>query len=460
MAVSGATQRASRIRLATITLCGVQFIDVLAVTSTITAIPAIIRGLAAPPEAAGLLATVYAAFFGSLLVLGSRLGDKYGPRRVLAIGIGLFTAVAGVTATAQGMTQLLIGIALQGTAAALGVPCALRLLLHVAGSPQARRAGLAAWSATGATAGVLGYIVGGVLTGTLGWRAVYAVNVPIGLALLAAILLCVPALSAQDRQRRLDVPGAVLLTGAVMAILVGASLLERPGLREIGLGCLLTGLALGVIFVGQQRRADSPLIPRAAGRSANLRAGIGMSFVNTATTSSAGVLGTLLLQEHLALNPAQAAFILLPFSLGVIAGSALSRPLGARLTDRQVGSLGLAGIGAGNLVLAVTAGTIPGLLVGIVVAGIGLGVAAVAANSVGTQVSDDLTGSAAGLLNTGAQLGTALGVAALVAVAAVAHPPIGTAIGWAVGGALALATSLILLLGGRLGRVPVESARS
>jgi MFS family permease len=449
MAAFTPARQGSRARWAVVALCGVQFVDVLGVTSAITAIPAIIRGLSAPAETAGLLATVYAAFFGGLLVLGSRLGDKYGPRRVLLVGIGLFAAVAAVAVTAQGIEQLLVGIALQGAAAAMGVPCALRLLLHVAADPETRRAGLAAWSATGAVAGVLGYVVGGLLTEAFGWRAIYAVNAPIGLMLLTAVSLLVPNLAAQDRQRRLDLPGGGLLVGAVMALIIGASLLERPGLRILGLPCAIAGVVLVLVLVTQQRRAAAPLIPRAAVRSRNLRAGVGMSFVNTATTSSAGVLATLLLQQHLGLNPLQAAFTLMPLSVAVIAGSALSRPLGARLPHRRLGSLGLAGIAAGNLILALTAGAIAGLVGGIAIAGAGLGIAAVAANSIGTQVSDDLTGSAAGLLNTAGQLGTALGVAALVILASVAHPPLGTAIAWTAAAALAALTGVTMLIRGR-----------
>jgi MFS family permease len=234
-----------------------------------------------------------------------------------------------------------------------------------------------------------------------------------------------------------------------MARIIGASLLERPGLRILGLPCAIAGVVLVLVLVTQQRRAAAPLIPRAAVRSRNLRAGVGMSFVNTATTSSAGVLATLLLQQHLGLNPLQAAFTLMPLSVAVIAGSALSRPLGARLPHRRLGSLGLAGIAAGNLILALTAGAIAGLVGGIAIAGAGLGIAAVAANSIGTQVSDDLTGSAAGLLNTAGQLGTALGVAALVILASVAHPPLGTAIAWTAAAALAALTGVTMLIRGR-----------
>jgi MFS family permease len=432
-------------RWAVIPLCGVQFVDVLGVTAAIAAIPAIIRGLSAPPETTGLLATVYAAFFGGLLVLGARLGDKYGPRRVLLIGLVLFTAVAFLAATAHEIAQLLAAIALEGAAAALSVPCALRLLLHVASDPQARRTALAAWSATGAVAGMLGYVIGGVLTNVFGWQAIYAVYAPLGALLFAGVFLWVPDLAAPDRHRRLDLVGAVLLLAAVMALIVGASLLERPDLRSVALGSLAVGVLLTVIFARQQHRADTPLIPAAAARSKNLRSGSLVSFVNTATTSSAGVLATLLLQQHLGLSPLQAAFTLVPFSIAVIAGSVLSRPLGARLRDQRLCSVGLGGIAAGNLVFAVTAGHIAGLVAGVVVAGVGLGIAAVAATSLGTRVRSELTGSATGLLNTAAQLGTALGVAALVTIASIASPPTGTAIAWAAAAAAAGLTGLIML---------------
>ena len=180
-----------------------------------------------------MLATCYAAFFGGLLVLGARLGDRYGPRRILVIGVVAFVLTSVVGATASEIGQLLIATALRGAAAAISVPCALRLLLHVADSSGGRRSAVAAWSACGALAGVLGYVVGGVLTQTMGWRAIYWINVPVGLVLLAGVLVAVPALASQPEQR-LDIPGAALLVGAVMSLIVGAALLEREELRLAG----------------------------------------------------------------------------------------------------------------------------------------------------------------------------------------------------------------------------------
>lgn len=136
-------------RMVVIVLCLVQFVDVLGVTSATTAIPAILHGLDAPEAAAGPVATVYAMFFGGLLVLGARLGYKYGHRRVLLGGIGLFTLVSVAGATSADIGQLLAALALQGAAAAFSVPSALRLLLHASPAPEHRRSALALWSASG-----------------------------------------------------------------------------------------------------------------------------------------------------------------------------------------------------------------------------------------------------------------------------------------------------------------------
>ncbi len=439
------------------TLCLVQFVDVLGVTSVMTAIPTILDSLAAPSEATGVLACVYAMFFGGLLVLGARLGEAYGHRRVLLIGIVGFVLASLLGAVAGEIVLLLVARAAQGAAAALSVPCALRLLLEVAPEPKSRRSAVAWWGAAGAAAGVLGYLVGGVLTQALGWRSVFWINAPIGVVLLVGVVVLIAPLAAPPTSQRLDVLGAALLITAVMAVIVGAALVERPELRLGGLLLILVGVLFAAGFVGQQRRAADPLIPRGAFASSNLRAGTLVSFVNTATTSSAGVLATLLLQAELGATPTQAGLTLMPFSLGVIAGSVLTRPLVGRLSTYRMGSLGLGGIALGNLILALTHGTGAGIIGGVAVAGVGLGVAAVAATSIGTDVSDALTSSATGLLNTGGQLGTALGVAALVTLASIvdsAGGP-GTAVAWAVAAAIAAVSAVALTVRRRVvDRVP------
>jgi len=441
-------------------LCGVQFVDVLGVTSAIVAIPAMLRGVSAPPAATPLLATVYAMCFGGLLVLGARLGDRYGHRRVLLTGTAGFAAAGLAGASAQEVIQLVAARGFQGAAAAISVPSALRLLLDAAPGEAERRGALAAWSAAGAAAGALGLLAGGLLTDVLGWRSVFWVNLPVGIALVAAIRLTVPP-SVPERDRApLDLAGAALLTGAVMALIVGAALAEEP--RRRGLGGLLAaaGVGIAVAFAARQRRARDPLVPRAAFASANLRTGAAVSFVNTATTSSTGVLATLLLQQRFGVSPVGAGFALVPFSLGVIAGSALTGPLGRRLPVRRLAAVGLAGIAAGDLLLALTYGSVAAIVAGVLLAGLGLGIASVAGTAIGTDVAETLGGTASGILNTGAQLGTALGVAALLLLAAgVDEPWPGTAVAWAVAAGLAGLTALVVLVRGGSGAERPEAER-
>lgn len=443
-------------------LCGVQFIDVLGVTSVVTAIPAMLTGVSAPAEATPIVATVYAMLFGGLLVLGARLGDRYGHRRVLLAGIAGFASVSVIGATADHVVQLVVARGLQGAAAAISVPPALRLLLDATAEGSHRRSALAAWSAAGAAAGALGYLVGGGLTDAFSWRAVFWVNLPVGVVLIVLVWLLVPKSSAPIARTRLDLIGAALLVAAVMALILGASLAEDPHVRLVGGLLVVCGLVVAALFVVAQRRARDPLVPRAAVRSANLRTGTVVSFVNTATTSSTGVLATLFLQEQLGVSAVGAGLVLLPFSLAVVAGSAASRPLGDRLPPRRLAALGLGGIAAGNVVLVLTFGSIAGIVAGVVVAGAGLGVASVAGTAIGTDVPGDLAGTATGLLNTGAQLGTALGVAALLILAA-ALPGVGTAAAWGVAAAAATLTAVVLATrrprGGHAPRVQL-SARS
>src|SRR6185312_14298285 len=163
----------SRFRRRVAVLCGVQFVDVLGVTSGITALPAMLRGVSAPATATPILATVYAMCFGGLLVLGARLGDRYGHRRMLLIGTAAFAAAGLAGASAQEVIQLVTARGFQGAAAAISVPSALRLLLDAAPGEAERRGALAAWSAAGAAAGALGLLAGGLLTDVLGWRSVF-----------------------------------------------------------------------------------------------------------------------------------------------------------------------------------------------------------------------------------------------------------------------------------------------
>lgn len=426
-------------------MCGVQFVDVLGVGTALAALPAMLDGVSAPPGSAPILATAYAALFGGLLILGAQLGDRFGHRRVLVAGTLAFAVVGLLGATSGSAVQLIVARGLQGAAAAVSVPCALTLLLAGAADPRTRGAALAAWSASGAAAGATGLLVGGLMTQELGWRSVLWMNVPIGLLLAAAVQLLVRKDTAGTRAARLDPLASALLVATVLLVIVGASVAEDPHNWPVAGGCLLAGGAVAAGLVWQQRRAGDPLFPPAAFGSVNLRTGSLISFVNTATTSSAMVLTTLHLQQVQGMPAGRAGLSLVPFSLGVVAGAALSKPVGRRQPAPRLGALGLTGIGAGIGVIAATNGAVPGVLVGGALAGVGLGLASVAGNDLGTDVGDELRGLATGIINTAAQLGTALGVALLLVLATLLGPALqGTSIAWALASAAALATAFAL----------------
>jgi predicted MFS family arabinose efflux permease len=421
-------------------LWGVQLVDVLVVTSVTPAIPALVADTGAPPGAATLVAASAAMVFAGLLLLSARLADRYGHRRILLAGLAVFGLAAVTGGTAHSIGQVVAARIGQGAAAALCVPAAMWVLLRLSPQPGRRRTALAGWSAGGAVAGVLGYVVGGGLTQALSWHWVFWINAPITVVLIAGVLLLVPADPA-DPGVRLDVWGAVLLTAAIMAI-VGAASVLQDGRVALGSAGLVVGAALGASFAAQQRGAADPLVPRAGLRDAHLRLGSAVSFVNTATTSGIAIVVVLLLQNALGLSPATAAFAMMPLSGAVVIGSVLSRLPALTSDSVRPTVLGLVAIAAGGLILALRHDRIPVIVVAMSIAGAGLGLASVGATSIGTAstVGTGESGSAAlGLLNTAAQLGNALGVAALLGLTTL--PEGGTSVGFLVVTAAGLATA-------------------
>ena len=429
---------------ALVALCLVQFVDVLGVTEMITAMPRILDALAEPASAASLLLTAYAMCFGGLLMLGSRVGDRFGHRRTLLAGIAGFAAGSLACAVAGSGTSLVIGRCVQGASAAMSVPSALRLLSAGVPDPARRRRAMAAWSATGAAAGAAGYLVGGGVTELAGWRAMFWLNLPLAAVMAAAVLVRV------ERDRggaagRLDLPGAALFTAAVMGVVLAGARLQRPGGAASALPVLAVAAALVAALVWTERRSPEPLFVSELLHHPRLRAGAAAAFANTATTSSAIAIATLELQRDQGVGAAAAGLRLLPFSLCVIAGAGAAGRALRRLSERSVIAIGLGAIGIGD---ALPAGGRGLLIAGVGIAGIGIGISSVAATGLGTAVPERLQGAAAGIVNTAAQLGTALGVAGLltlVAAGASAGLPIaGARLGWLGASAAALASAVLI----------------
>ncbi len=442
-------------------LCLVQFIDVLGVTVVVAALPAMLRDLHASPDAGALIAAAYAMFFGGLLMFGARLGDRFGHRRVIVAGTAVFGVAAVVGATAGSVGVLAGARSLQGAAAAVSVPAALRLLTTVTAEGAQRRRAVAAWSAAGAAAGASGFVVGGVVTDLIGWRAVFWGYLPVAVVLAAAILRTVPRDRSGGAPLALNLAGSALFTAAAMAFIVATTLLPERGKAVAAAVTLVGAVVLAVVFLGVDRRAAAPLLPRSVVCLPPLRDGASGSFLNTFTTSSSITLATLYLQNTLGRSPLDAALLLLPFSLAVIGGSALAAPLLSRWAPRRVVAAGLLAIAAFNCLLIAAAGSAWGLPLTVAAGGFGIGLSSVAATSLATTVPTEVRGTASGIVNTAAQLGTALGIAVLLLIAAIttgapAKDTSAPTIAWVFGAAVSLTGALTFMMSARRSPADVD----
>ena len=429
-------------RRAVIVLCALQFLDVLGVTVVVSALPKMLDSVNASPSSGSLVATGYAMFFGGLLMFGARLGDRLGHRRVILLSLVSSASGAVLAATSTSVVVLTAARCVQGGAAATAVPSALRLLTTITAEGVERQRAVAAWSAAGAAAGASGFVVGGVVTDLISWRVIFWAYLPLSALLAAAVWRSVPSDGEGDPARSLNVTSAALLTAAVMAIVVGTTVVARPADRLLGTVLLGLAIPLTLAFGRVDGRSASPLLPGELLRQWAVEQGALGAFLNTAATSSVATLATLYLQNTLHRSPLTAAAALLPFSLAVIVGSSLAAPLLRRAYPQRVAAAGLAIIAGGDAILIPVAAHVPALSVCMAAAGFGIGMSSVATTTLGTSVPLRSRGTASGVINTTAQLGTAIGIAVLVLVAtattgAPAADTARPAIAWAVAAAVA-----------------------
>src|SRR4051812_3989388 len=427
-------------RIRTVTLCAVQFIDVMGVTVVVAALPRMLAAVHGSATDAGLLVPAYAVGFGGFLLLGARLGDRYGPRRVLLGGLALFALGCVLCAAAQAPAWLLAGRFLQGAGAATSVPNALVLLMKPVGSGKSRDRALSAWNATGGLAGASGLLVGGLVTSSLGWRVIFwaSLGAVAVLALVLARLVSADEPSTTER-KPLNLMSIVLQILSVAAIVAAANAVTDSWL----VAGLLMAVAAVVVprLLLRERRTATRLVPAAIRLRPRVLAGIIGSFGVTATTSPLVVLTTLYFQDVRGLGPAGAGLMILPFSFAVVGGAAAAGRLLQRATPRTVLLVGLATIGTGAFVAAWHPRVVV-VLSALVLAGAGNGIGAVAAYALGTAVESEEQATATGLLNTAAQLGTAVMVAVAIGVATATGDPLNHRAGWLTVGLTAALTGL------------------
>ncbi len=399
-----------------------------------------LEDLEATPAGGTAIVTAYALFFGGLLMVAARVGDRLGHRRVVLAGLAVFAGASALGALAESVWVLALARGAQGMAAAASVPSALRLLTTVVPEGPARRRAVAGWSAAGAAAGTAGFVVGGVLTEFASWRVVFWMNIALAVLLAAAVVRLIAPDPPGPITARIGWPSATLLTAGAMGIVAGTGLF---GERE---SVLLAGAltAVGVLLVGGfalvERRTSDPLVPPAGRRSLMLRWGAIGSFLNTGTTSSSLTLAALYLQNELGHTPLQTAALLVTCSIMAVVGSVAAPRLITALGWGPALGFGLGVIAAGNALFVVWPEAL-GVGVASGLCGFGIGIGSVAATDMGTSVSEELKGTAAGVLNTSAQLGTAIGTALVLLVATSMQPRVSWMAVALLGGVAAVAAS-------------------
>lgn len=374
---------------------------------------------------AGNLAWVidaYSLTFGGLLLLGGRAGDVFGRRRMLMLGLAVFTLASlfGGLATSAGV--LLATRALQGVGAAMASPSTLSLISATFEEGEARNRALGVFTAVSAGGGSLGLVLGGALTSWVSWRWVLFINVPIGVAVLILAPRYVP--EPPRNGGRLDVAGAALVTAGLGAVIYSFIRLAEHGSLRVTAGSLLAGAALIAGFVVVERRVEQPLVPMRL-LTDRLR---GPSYLTMLMVPmvmfSVFFFISQYLEESLHYSAISAGFAFLPLTGLIFTSSRITPRLVARTGPRPLLLVGLALLGVAALWISQAtpaSGYWIGLFGPLLLFGMGAGCCFLPLSvAILTGVPRQDAGAASGMLQTMQQTGAAIGVAALSSVA-VAH---------------------------------------
>lgn len=407
------------------------------------------------PSASELLWAVdaYVIVFAALLIPAGAIGDRYGRKGALLVGLGLFTTGALTSALAVHSAELIVGRAVSGAGAALIMPATMSILVQLSPDARTRASALAAWTLSLGLGGALGNIGGGLLQQYLPWQALFWVMVPAGLALLVLVAAVTP--KTPRREANQDPLGAILLTAGSTAVLYG--IIEGPS-HGWGSAEVLAGFALGAVLLAgliwHSLRSPHPLIDPRVFRSRRLSVAV----LGTGTTFfglfALFFVNSQYMQYVKGFSAAAAGLAIVPLTLGMIIVPRFAVRLEARLGPLIPAAGGLALIGAGLLAVATADASTPYPLyaVYLVLLSCGMGFAApVLTHGVMANLPADRSGMGAGLNSAAREFGAATGVAVIGTIMASragdgAHHPAAFADSMGVG--LGIIGILVLLAAG------------
>jgi EmrB/QacA subfamily drug resistance transporter len=399
------------------------FMVVLDFSIVNVALPSIERELAMPADAVQWIVTGYAISFGGLLILGGRAADLLGRRRMFVIGLVAFALASLAGGLARDPMLLIAARVVQGAGAAIVAPAALSLI--TTGFPEGpeRTRAIGLYGAVSSVGFVAGQVLGGVLVQFTSWRAVFLVNVPVGLiaaALSPAVLGQRDRAAAAKHGIRLDIRGALLITGAVtLAVFAVSQGVALGWTSPLVIAAAVTAAAAAAVFMKAETRHPAPLIKPALLHRKGLRDGTTLAFLLGLWNGGEMLVLSLYLQQVLGESPLLTGLIIAPQGVVGFAAGVVGPRLAGRMGVRRLLVLTAAAAAAGFLVLTrlPATGYSPVLfvvtLIGFGTAGTALGSTVLASRG----MADADQGLVGGMINTSRQIGAAVGAALLPAVA-------------------------------------------
>jgi EmrB/QacA subfamily drug resistance transporter len=410
--------------LALLVLCLGDLMIVLDVTIVGVALPSIRNDLGFSESELAWVVNAYLIVFGGFLLLGGRLGDLFGHRRLFLAGISLFTLASLACGLANSQEVLVGARAVQGLGGAIVSAVALSLMMMLFTEPAERAKAMGVFGFVASGGGSLGVLLGGILTDVLDWHWIFLVNVPIGVAVVVLSLQLIPGERAAAVAQRLDVFGAITVTVSLMIAvyaIVNGNEVGWMTLRTLGL--LGVAAALFAVFLAIEARISSPLMPLGLFRLRNLSFSSIVGVLWAAAMFAWFFLSALYLQLVLGYSPLEVGLAFLP---GNLIMGVLSVAVSARLVMRYGVRLPLAaglGFAAVGLLLFARAPVDGNFVVDVLPSMIFLGIGAgIAFNPVLFAAMSDVqpteAGLASGIVNTAFMMGGALGLAVLASLAA------------------------------------------
>jgi len=402
-----------------------QFMVVLDVAIVNVALPSIQADLQFSQENLQWVVTSYAILFGGALLLGGRLADLLGRRRLFVAGIAVFTASSLLAGFAWSEASLIAFRAAQGLGGALLAPAALSILMTTFGEGRERNVALGVYGAASGSGGAAGVLLGGVLTSYLGWSWIFFINVPVGIALIAITPRLLSEGRTEGAPRHFDVAGAAAVTAGLMLLVYTLTTATENGWTDAStIGLLAASASLILAFLLIELRTAAPLLPLRIFRLRTLAAANAAGVVIAAVGFSEFFLLTIYLQDVLGYSAVQTGLAFVAITLTVVVFSNVAQTLVTRLGVRSVLTTGLLLSAVSVALLArlpVDGNYFRDVFPALVLGGAGLALSFVAVTIGGlTGIARADAGVASGLINTSRQVGGAIGLAAVSTIAATA----------------------------------------